>query len=200
VLLTDVPAADANDYELIDSEGNSRTPPQSVPITISNTEAGDRVSVFKTTGVGSETLDRSMFAIQQAHTAPVGYIRVDPGTVTADTPTTGTIRVVRRNASGAILGEERYAYTGWTTGGSYDEFSLSGSTTIDYDTDDTAYVPYVDEEAGGASVSKSISYVADRNVLTRVRIVGMLPFKSTGTITNTGLPVTVIRTDDVIYQ
>ena len=196
VWLSNVASADSNNYELIDSTSTQQIPPATVAITINNTESGDRVSVFRTTG-DNEILDRQQYTIQQAHTAPVGYIRVLPGTVPADTPATGSIRVVRRDGSGNIQGEERYNYTAWTSGGTYDEFTLSSTTTDDYDTNDTAYVPYIDELATGTSVSESLTYVFDRYVLVRVRIVGMRPFQVKGQITTSGLSVTTIRATDI---
>ncbi|MFC1654032.1 hypothetical protein ACFL1M_04260, partial [Patescibacteria group bacterium] len=200
VWLSNVPAGDANNYQLIDSTGTDQIPPLSIALIINNTQNGDRVAIFKTTG-DNEIIDKSQFSIQQAHTSPVGYIRVSES-ITADTPSTGVIRVVRMNGS-VTLGEERYSYTAWSNANqpTYSEFTLSGTTTRDYDsTDDTAYVPYIDEEATGSSVSESITYVADTYVLTRVRITGMLPFKVKGQVTNSGLTVTTIRTSDSIYQ
>jgi hypothetical protein len=201
VWLSNVPGMDANSYQLIDATGTDQVPPTTVAVTVTNTESGDRVSVFKTTG-DNEVINKQMFTLQQVHSAPVGYIRVLPGTILADTPETegGTIRVVRRDGSGNWLGEERYTYTSWTSGGTYDEFTLTGSTTKDYGTNDTAYVPYLDEEATGTSVDTTISYIANMFVLTVVRIKGMIPFKIKGEITTAGLTVPVIRTSDTVYQ
>lgn len=199
VWLSNVPGVDANNYQLIDSTGTDQIPPTTVAITVTNTESGDRVSIFRTTG-DNEIINKQQFTVQQVHTAPVAYIRVLPGTVPADTPDTGSIRMVRRDGSGNIQGEEWLAFTAWTSGGTYDEFTLSGTTSKDYDTNDTAFVPYIDEQATGTSVGTTISYVANRYVLTRVRIVGMIPFKIKGEITTAGLTVPTIRASDTIYQ
>jgi hypothetical protein len=191
--------SDSNNYELIDSTNTLQVPPSTIALTITNTVAGDKVSVFKTTG-NNEIIDRQMFTVKEAHSIGLSYIRVLAGTVPADTPSTGTIRVVRRDGSGNPQGEERYGYTAWVTGGSEDQFTLSGTTTHAYDTNDTCYVPYIDEEVVGTSISKSLTYVTDRYVLTRVRIVGMLPFKVKGQITSTGFSVTTIRASDSVYE
>lgn len=199
VWLDNIYSGDANNYQLIDSEGVEQIPPLSVTLTVANTLSGDSVSIFRTTG-NNEVIDKNMLNIKEAHSIGFSYIRVDAGTVPADTPASGVIRVVRRNASGAILGEERYHYTDYVSGGSDVQFNLSSTLTHAYDTDDTAYVPFLDEEATTTSVSESIVYVTDRYVVTHVRNVGMVPFKVAGQITTSGLSITTIRTTDTIYQ
>lgn len=192
-------AGDANNFQLIDSTGTLQSPPQTIAITVSNTASGDRVAVFKTTG-NNEIIDKNQFTIDADQISGLGYVRVD-GSAPVDTPSSGVIRVVRRNGSGLILGEERYSYSSWTDNVTYTEFTLSGTTSHAYAVaTDTAYVPYVDEQATTTTVSKSIVYTADRYVLVTDRISGMLPFKITGQLTTSGLSVTVIRTTDSIYQ
>jgi hypothetical protein len=173
----------------------------SVSVTVTGVVSGDRVSMFKSIGTGSSELDKSMFNIDQTHTSPVSYIRVEES-IPSDTPSTGTIRIVRRDGTGTILGEERYSYTAWSNAAqpSYSEFSLSGTTTADYGTNDTAYVPYIDEEATTTSITKNLPYVADRNVVTNVRRRGILPFSITGIISSTGLTTTAIRSYDSIVD
>lgn len=199
VWLDNIPTNDLNNYQLIDSTGTEQVPPTSVIVTINNTANGDRVSVFRTTG-NNEIVDKSIFDIKESHGIGVSYLRINPQTIPADTPSSGVIRVVRRNASGTILGEDRYSYSSFTTGFSEDEFILTSTTTHAYDTDDTAYVPYIDEEATSTSISQSLTFVTDRYVLIRVRIVGMLPFSIKGQITTNGLTVQTIRTTDSVYQ
>jgi hypothetical protein len=65
------------------------------------------------------------------------------------------------------------------------------------------YVPLIDETASGAdgvdlSISKSIVYVSDFTVTTRVRKKGILPFEISGTVTNSGYNTSAIRTTDSI--
>jgi hypothetical protein len=198
VLLTDVPAADANNLILIDSEGNQRTPPLTVPLTITNTVAGDRVSVFLSTGTGSTTVNKNQFTSHATNNS-VGLNTFEiTTTIPPDTPATGTLRVpIRDDTTHKITGETRYTYTGWS-GSTFTGVSPSLVTT--YNFNDTAYVPYIDEEATGTSVSESISYFADRDVVIRVRITGMRPFQVDGIINSSGLSVNVIRTTDDIYQ
>lgn len=195
VWLTNVPAGDANDYQLIDAYGASQTPPQSIAVTVNNTANGDKVAVFPTTG-DNETIFKSQYTSHATNnTSGAGTFQVQEA-IETDTPSSGYIRVPTRNGSGVIVGEDRYQFVSWT--GSV--FTLVGTLTKTYDGNDTAYVPYIDVQAIGASTSQSITYSADRYVLTVVRIVGMLPFTIKGQITTNGLTVQTIRTNDSVYQ
>jgi hypothetical protein len=196
VWLTNVPALSANNYELIDSEGIRQAPPLSVAITVLNTQSGDRVSVFRTTG-DNENIDKAQFySYAPENTAGSATFEVtDP--IPADTPSSGALRVPIRDAAGRITGESRYPYSSWS---GY-IFTLDGTTlSQSYDGQATAYIPYIDREATSTSVSEAITYVADRYVLVRVRIAGMLPFKIGGQLTTSGLTVSTIRTADSIYE
>ena len=68
--------------------------------------------------------------------------------------------------------------SGWTSGNTYETNTLDRT----YDGTDTAYVPFIDQEATGTSVSASVTYEANRYVTTRVRVIGILPFKVKGEI------------------
>ena len=198
VWITNMHAEDANSYQLIDSNNVSRTPPTSISISVNGVAAGDRVSVFRATGAGG-TVNKSVYTIFETHTSPVAYIRI-AGSAPLDTPATGIIHVVRR-LSGNIQGEERYSYTAWTDNTTYTEFTISGTTTEDYDTNDTAYVPYIEEEATGTSVSVSVQFVETRDVVTVVRRKGILPFRlAGGQITSGGYSAAAIRTADTIVD
>ena len=68
-----------------------------------------------------------------------------------------------------------------------------------YDGSDTAYVPYIYETATGTSANETTTiYTADKYVLCRVRIKGILPFQTTGTYGSTGYSATAIRQTDSI--
>ena len=67
-----------------------------------------------------------------------------------------------------------------------------------YSSADSAYVPYLYKTAASTTETTTIVYVSDRAVITRVRKKGVLPFEVAGTIGNTGISVTAIRTIDSI--
>ena len=82
----------------------------------------------------------------------------------------------------------------WATNDNYSFHTLP----VAYDGTDTAYVPFLDETASTTSVSKTVLYNSNRDVLIRVRKKGILPFETSGTVTTSGLSVAAIRTTDSI--
>jgi hypothetical protein len=267
VFLTDVPAADGNNYELIDSEGVSQIPPQTIALTVQGLLVGDRATMFRATG-DNNTVDKTVFTSASSGNSAGDadfVVTVVIDTSHGDTPTTGKIRVVNNSGDGT---EQRYRYSSWATstftfvtGASGSATSGSGSATLTdsaadfggtddvevgdvirntstsesgrvtevtdsthletsglssgwtsgnnyttnaldraYNGSDTAYVPYIDQEATGSTASVSVTYVTDRYVTTRVRKIGILPFKVKGQVTTSGITVTAIRTADTIVN
>lgn len=197
VWLENMATADRQNFQLIDANGTTQVPPNFQTITVNSVASGDNVSVFRTsTGT---TIDRALYTSTAANTSGETSFVVSTA-ISSDTPNSGFIRVVDTSDT-SINRETRYAYSSWTTS----TFTLSGSTTLDrtYTTDDTAYVPYYDEQALDTSVSVTVIYTADRTVLTRVRRYNgagdsILPFQVTGTFGSTGYTAAAIRTDDTI--
>ena len=79
-----------------------------------------------------------------------------------------------------------------------------------YTTSDTFFVPYIDtiEDVGNdttpGTVTQSLTYVQDREIVIEVRNVQatptqIVPFKTTGTITSSGLTQSIIRTEDTVF-
>jgi hypothetical protein len=189
--IKNVPAGDAQNYELIDNDGTRIVPPTSIAIIVSGIVSGDRVSVFRTTG-DNEIIDKTyLHSHASNNSSATTSWEVDSSTpIPADTPGTGYVRLVKTSTST----EERKQYTGW----SGNVFTLASAHSGGYGASDTAYVPYIDEQATGTSISKSVTYVTDRYVLTRVRIKGIVPFNVKGQITSSGYTATAIRTADTI--
>ena len=183
--LVDMASADSQNYQVIDSDGDTNSPPNYQSVAVTALVSGDRVAVFRTS---AGAVNKAMYQMT-AQGSGIGTITVGSA-IDNDTPSTGYVRVVDDSADT----EQRYAYTSWT--GSV--FTLSGVTSVAYTTSDTVYVPYIDEQASGTSVSKSVIYVSDRTVMIRVRIKGIIPFETTGTYGSTGISVAAIRTTDSI--
>jgi hypothetical protein len=176
-------ADDAQSYQLIDNNGVTRFPPNYQAFSVDGLVAGDRVAVYLASG---GDVDKTQYSLNGSN--PLNTITVT-GSIPNDTPTTGTIVVVDDDGS-----EIAYAYTAW----SGSDFTVTvGAGT--YSGTETAYVPYLYEEAAGTSVSESVIYVSDRSVVARVRKAGILPFETTGTFGSTGYSATAIRTTDSIY-
>jgi len=130
---------------------------------------------------GSSVIDKIQFTIASRTASTV----VVNETVNVDIPLTGVLRV----------GEDRYTYTGLNR----TTKTFSGMTAVAvYSAGTPCYVPVIDEQATGTSVSKALTYFADFPVIARVRKKGILPFENTGTVANTGLTVSAIRTADTV--
>lgn len=193
VWLSNYAAQDGNNFVLTDSTGTTQTPPSTIAITVTGVLAGDSVSVFRTTG-DNDTIDRSMYTSHaSANTSGAGTFTTSVA-IASDTPAAGTLRVVNRDGSGNYISEASYEYTSWS--GSV--FTLSGTLSQTYDSNDTAYVPFIDTVAATTSVSVNVSYTSDRYVVTRIRKKGIVPFTVRGQVVSSGLTVTAIRTEDTI--
>jgi len=199
VWIENMASADIQNFQLIDSNGVTRTPPNKQSIVITNLLSGDRVSVFRTSS--GTTIDKAVYSLGTQSGANNGtgdsQILVS-GAISNDTPSTGAIRLVDTSDLTATR-ETRYTYTSWS--GS----TFSGvSPTLDRDytaSDDKAYVPFIDEQASTTSITVQVIYVSDRTILLRVRrkaSVAILPFETTGTFGSTGFSTSAIRTADTI--
>src|SRR3989344_1766657 len=195
VWIENMAAADIQNFQLIDSNGVTRTPPNKQSIIITNLLSGDRVSVFKTTS--GTTIDKAMYSLAAGNNSGNSTVVVS-GAISNDTPSSGAIRLVDTSDLTATR-ETRYTYTSWS--GS----TFSGvSPTLDRSytaSDDKAYVPFIDEQASSTSITVQVIYVSDRTILLRVRrkaSVAILPFETTGTFGSTGFSTSAILTTDTI--
>lgn len=178
VLLTNV--SDPNNRQLIDAANNPRIPPTTVTVQVTGVVAGDRVLVGRTSG---GVLNKSQFTLAGTHTSAT-TVTVNEA-LANDIADSGVIR----------LGDARHTYTGINRGAK--QFtgvspSLSGASGS------PLYNPLIDDVASGTGMSKSFVYVADFDIIARVRKKGILPFENTGSVTNAGVSISAIRTTDTI--
>lgn len=178
-------AEDVQAFQLVDKAGVTRYPPNFQSFAVTAVVAGDRVTIFPEAG---GLVNKSQYNIKAAQGAGVLYVDIDEA-IPADTPATGFV-IVRESTTGA---EEILAYTSW----SGDRFVVS-ATAAAYGVADTVYVPYIYEEATTTSVSEAVIYVADKDIIIRVRRKGILPFETLGTFGATGYSVAAQRTPDNI--
>lgn len=186
-----IQAADLNASSLLlDLSNTARTPPNNVTFTVAGLVAGeDRVLVGPADG---SALDVDQFTLNGALTGATVTAVVVNGAIPADTPSSGTIRILR--ASGVY---SRHAYTSWATS----TFTI-GST--DFSSDNAAngantFISYIDKLAAATSESFTSVYVSDRSLFVRVRDGGGTPiktFETTGTLGSAGGSATAIRTSD----
>jgi len=103
---------DTQAYTLIDDNGTQRVSPNTVTFQVANTAAGDRVFVARDTGVDG-IIDKDQFGGMTAVAASSKTITV-AGTVDAEVPTAGFVRVVETT----LQEEHKYHYASRTTGAS----------------------------------------------------------------------------------
>lgn len=206
VWIQDMDSSDVKNYQLIDADGTTQTPPNKQAITISNLLSGDRVSVFRTVSTADSSLNKAMYHADASAntTGSTSFTTVE--SIAVDTPSTGYVRVVDDSDTSSTR-ETRYTYSSW----SGSAFALSsGSLGRTFDTTtDTAYVPFIDLSATETSASVTVIYTTDRSIIVRVRryagtYVGttssILPFETTGTFGSGGYSTTTIRTADTIVN
>lgn len=176
--------------KVFDLTNTQRQAPNYVTFTVGNLVAGDRVLVAAN-DAGSIDLDQ--MTLNGALTGAAVTAVVVNGSIPADTPATGTIRILRANGN-----YTRHTYSAW----SGSTFTI-GST--DFSTNNAAnganvYVSYIDAAAAGASLQFTSIYSADRSLFLRVRNGGGSPkiktFESTATLGAAGGSATTLRISD----
>lgn len=187
---------------LIDLTGTSKTPPNTVTFTVAGLTSGDRVFVAPWDGTSYDAIGNpipkvNQFVLNSNLTGAAVTSIVVTTPIPADTPTSGTIRVV--NNSGY---EVRVPYSSWT--GS----TFTTTATAFNGTNETApanagngvYITYIDKTTATTSESFSVIYAADRNLMVRVRDGGVAPIKTFTTsavLSSGGGATTAIRTSDL---
>ncbi len=187
VYFIDLHADDVQAFQLIDANGVSRSPPNYQSFAITGLVSGDRVAIFPES---AGAVDKTQYDIKTTQSAGVAYVDVSVA-IPSDTPAAGTV-IVRDSVTGV---EDVYAYTSW----SGDRFTITGVTSNAYQSADGVFVPYIYEQATTASVSESVIYVSDRNIIAKFRLAGYKPWVTTGVFVATGYSVKADRTVDPQY-
>jgi len=164
--------------------------PNYVTFTVSNLVAGDRVLVTNDDGTA---IDLNQMTLDGALSGGAVTAVVVNGAIPADTPATGTIRILR--ASGFYT---RHPYSAWTG-------STFTITSHNFSTDNAAngantYVSYIDDVAAGATMTFTAIYDADRTLYVRVRNGGGSPkiktYETTATLGSAGGSASTSRISD----
>ncbi len=116
--------------------------------------------------------------------------------------TSGAWAIVLRKIDNDTIETTTLTSGTWATGNSY-ALNVVVVALVDAD---TIYFPYIDDEAIGASIAKTVKYVSDTDLIARMRFsdpdVGgqrLQPFEQRSiTLVDADLTVTAIRTDDTI--
>lgn len=201
VFIQNMAAADIRSYQLIDSAGTLRFPPNQQSLTVNGLISGDRVAVFRrpsnTTGSGIDFSEYTVLTPSGSYNGTGDSIVKVSGTISTDIPNSGTIRV--ENTTTGLY--ESYTYTSVDrTAGGGGEFTISTTLSRNLSAGEDVYVPLIEQQASGSSVSVNIVYVSDIPLLARVRKKGILPFEVEGTFGSGGATLTAIRTTDTIVD
>ncbi len=109
IVLVNVPAADANNWETIDLTGTRRAPPASRTITFAGLIANDRVFLAEVDTVGGIDVTKNQNGVGAAGAAVSDTTIPLDSTVALDVPTSGMVRVVDDSST---IGEEyRFDYS-----------------------------------------------------------------------------------------
>lgn len=184
---TDLSASD----KVFDLTNTQYSPPNFQTGTVSGLVVGEDYVIV--TANDTSDIDFNQFVLNGALTGAAVTSVVVTGAIPADTPNTGTIRILRANGV-----YTRHAYTSWT--GS--TFTI-GST--DFSSNNAAngantFISYIDKLAAATSESFSAVYSGNRSMFIRVRDGGGSPiktFESTTTFGSGGFSVTASRISDL---
>jgi hypothetical protein len=177
--------------KVIDLTGTTRQAPNYVTFTLSNLVSGDSVLVGPNL---AGALNVAQMTLNGALTGAAVTSVVVTGSIPADTPATGTIRILR--ATGLY---SRHAYSAWT--GS--TFTI-GST--DFSSNNAAngantFVSYLDGASAGTTMAFTAIYSSDRSLFVRVRngttgVPKIKTYETTATLGSAGGGATTSRISD----
>jgi len=111
VVLTDYLAADANNFQLVDDDGNVVVAPTKATITVGNTRQDDKLAVFRLTESGGDINKTEYEATDQAQAATTVIVST---AITTDSPGKALGGVIRLVDSSANT-EYRLRYSSWST-------------------------------------------------------------------------------------
>ena len=176
---------------LFDLTNTPYNPPNFQTGTVSGLVVGEDYVLVAPNDGGN--IDFDQFTLNGALTGGAVTAVVVNGSIPNDTPSTGSIRILRANGV-----YTRHAYTSWTSS----TFTI-GST--DFSSNNAAngantFISYIDKLAASTSESFTAVYVSPRSMFIRVRDGGVTPiktFESTASFGSGGFSVTASRITDV---
>ena len=189
-------AADASAADTFFDLSNTQiTPPNNVTFTVNGLVSGEDYIMLGTDATSA--FDFTQYTLNGALTGAAVTAVVVNGSIDIETPTTGTIRIVR--ADGLISRHPYSAFAGST-------FTI---TSHNFSTNNAANAAgvmnsFLDILATGSSENFSYVFNSTRTLFIRVRdggttgdLEGIKTFETTGSMTSAGGSATVIRTTDV---
>lgn len=178
--------------KVFDLTNTQRVAPNYVTFTVGGIVSGeDYVLVAPASG---GVIDSDFFTLDGALTGGAVTSVIVNEAIPADTPATGTLRILRAN--GAYTRHPYSAYNSGTKTFTITSHDFSSNNAAD---NTNCYPAYIDKLAGAASEAFTAVYSGDRSLYVRVRDGGVTPiktFETTGTLGSAGGSATAVRTSD----
>lgn len=186
-------AADLSQNDKVfDLTNTLRQAPNNVTFTVSNLVSGEDGVMVGPALAGA--LNESQFTLNGALTGAAVTAVVVNQSIPADTPPSGTFRLLRANGA-----TTKHSYSSYNAGTK--TFTI-GSTNFSTNNAANAaglYLTYIDKTAAGATENFSVIYAADRDLYVRVRNGGATPvktFESVAVLGANGGSIATVRTSD----
>jgi hypothetical protein len=157
----------AKDDKIQGLDGITRQPPNNVSFVVTGLAAGYSVLVAPSTG---SAIQENQFTVNGALVGAAVTAVVVNEAIPADTPTTGTLRILRAN--GAYTKHPYSAYNAGTKTFTITSHNFSANNAAN---GANAYISYIDGVAAGATMSFNCVYNAPRTLAVRVRFGGTGP-------------------------
>lgn len=184
--LSGVLPAESTRYQLVAHDGSTQVPPTFASITVGNLVAGDRVLVARENGSGGVLKDEYTPVAASAGATSLQVAEA----IKTDTPESGVIRIkgVRHTYSAVNLATK--TFSGLSP-------ALAGNVVIG----DDVFVPFIDAQATGASLTASFTYATNFTARVDVRngsgVAPIVPFNTLLSVTSAGGSVNASRNSDV---
>lgn len=166
--------------------------PNNVVFTVNGLVVGeDYVAVYP---ADAGAVDTNQFTLNGALTGASVTAVVVNETIPADTPSTGSLRILRANGSYSL-----HAYSARNIGTKTFTIASTNFSSNNAANAANAYLAYIDKLAASTSESFTVVYSAPRDLYIRVRDGGVTPiktFETTGVLGASGGSTTAIRTPD----
>ena len=178
-------------------DGTTRQPPNNVTFTVNGVASGWYVLVGPDNGSGS--INTTQLTLNGTLSGAAVTSVVVNEAIPANTPATGTLRILRANGV-----YTRHAYTAVNTGTKTFTIGSTNFSTNNASTGAGAYISYIDQVASGASVSFNTIQSANQTLVVEARYAGtgpsfsdsIKPAKTTGSLGSTGGSATVSSVSD----
>jgi hypothetical protein len=166
--------------------------PNYVTFTVGGLVSGEDYVLVAPNDAGSIEVDQ--FTLNGALSGAAVTAVVVNEVIPADTPASGTIRILRANGA-----YSRHPYSGYNSGTKTFTITSHDFSSNNAANGANAFISYIDKLAAATSEYFTTVYASDRDLYVRVRDGGVTPiktFESTGTLGSAGGSATAVRTSD----